>query len=264
MFEYRAESPDEIRLAQMIVVERVVRPVRANIARKRRMRDELLAHLSAIYDDELARSEDPVAAVNAAAKRFGNTIELTAELQATVPRREQWEHSLESWFGWHAPETATRWMSRVAIQLFLIMFGTCLLTATLAFGEFGWSYGVWLTVRPIAAAALVMPICAFSYGVCYYRIIRNHFFGVFGSQRSWSNVVFWAALLNFTTVASSLIFLIISYGSLAAAVAAFYPIVVFGLIWAGSAIAFAPIFGPQEIRDTTWALLDLDDQPLAA
>ena len=35
-----------------IVVERAVRPVRATIARKRRMREELLAHLMAIFEEE--------------------------------------------------------------------------------------------------------------------------------------------------------------------------------------------------------------------
>ena len=40
----------------MVHVERAVRPVRANPARKFKMRQELLAHLTGIYDEELARS----------------------------------------------------------------------------------------------------------------------------------------------------------------------------------------------------------------
>jgi hypothetical protein len=76
-------------LALMKVVERAVRLVLANITRKRRMRDEMLATLSAIYDEELTRSGDPNKAVNVAAERFGDPAELTAELQATVPKLEQ-------------------------------------------------------------------------------------------------------------------------------------------------------------------------------
>jgi hypothetical protein len=263
MFEHVEGLTNEIKLAQMKIVERVVRPIQANIVRKRRVRDEMFAHLSAIYDEELIHSGDPTKAVNAAADRFGDPTELTAELQATVPWREQFEYQVETWFGWHPPETALSWMSRVAIQLGVLMLLVCILVTCIAMREFGWSYSLWLTVRPIAAAALVLPICVFSYGVCYYKI-RDRLFGVFGLQKSWTSVVLWAALLNFTTVAAGAAFLAISYGGLDPLRVAIYPIVVFGLIWTGSAIVIAPIFGPQEIRDTTWALLDLSDHPTAA
>ena len=254
---------DESHLPLMRIVERVVRPLPANMARKRRIRDEMLTHLSAIYDEELTRSGDPAEAMDAASKKFGSPIELTAELQATVPKLEQWEMRLDRAFGWRPPETATRWMLRISSQLALVMLLTCLLAAAVAFSEFGWSYSVWLTVRPNAAAALILPICLFSYGVCYYKI-RDHYFGVFGAKKSWFRVVAWAALLNLATVASGFIFFLISYGSLAPASAAFYPIVVFGIIWAAGAIVITPVFGRQEIRDTVWALLDLEDSPIAA
>lgn len=253
---------NETRLAQMKIVERVVRPVLANSARKRRMRDELLTHLSAIYDDELVRSGDPAVAANAAAERFGDPAELTVELQSTVPQHERLVYRFESWFGWHPPETAVSWMTRVSLQLCALMLLLGVLMATIVMREIGWSYGVWLAVRPLAAAALVLPVSLFSYGVCYYKV-RNHFWGVLGSQKSWPRTVFWAALLNLTTVVSGLIFLMISYGNLASAVAAFSPIVVFGLIWAVSAIVFAPTIGPREINDTYWALLDLDEPQCA-
>jgi hypothetical protein len=69
-----------------IVVERAVRPVRATMVRKRRMREELLAHLSAIFEEEAARLGDERAALERAAERFGDPAELTAELQQSVPR----------------------------------------------------------------------------------------------------------------------------------------------------------------------------------
>lgn len=80
---------DDTTLALMKIVERAVRPVRANTIRKLKIRDELLAHLTAIYDEELTRLDDPALAVAAAAKRFGDPTELTDELQQTVPRRSQ-------------------------------------------------------------------------------------------------------------------------------------------------------------------------------
>jgi ATP-dependent Clp protease ATP-binding subunit ClpC len=68
-----------------IVVEQAVRPVRATMARKRRMREELLGHLIAIFEEEAARLGDDQAALDQAKRRFGDPRELTAELQETVP-----------------------------------------------------------------------------------------------------------------------------------------------------------------------------------
>ena len=69
-----------------IVVERAVRPVRATMTRKRRIREELLAHLTAIFEEEAARLGDEQAALERAAERFGDPAELTPELQQSVPR----------------------------------------------------------------------------------------------------------------------------------------------------------------------------------
>jgi hypothetical protein len=72
-------------------VERSVRPVRASLSRKMRMREELLAHLTEIYEDELQNRSDEQAAVEAAFDRFGDPGELTAELQASVSWIERGE-----------------------------------------------------------------------------------------------------------------------------------------------------------------------------
>jgi len=68
-----------------ILVERAVRPVRATMVRKRRMREELLAHLTAIFEEEAARLGDEQAALERAAERFGDPAELAAELQQSAP-----------------------------------------------------------------------------------------------------------------------------------------------------------------------------------
>ena len=47
------EAVLKIRHEQMKLVERTVRPVHASVARKRKMREELLAHLTGIYEEEL-------------------------------------------------------------------------------------------------------------------------------------------------------------------------------------------------------------------
>jgi hypothetical protein len=48
------------------------------------MREELFAHLTAIYVDELNQQSDEQAALAAALGRFGNPAALTAELNASV------------------------------------------------------------------------------------------------------------------------------------------------------------------------------------
>jgi hypothetical protein len=73
----------------MVAVERAVRPVRAGGARKYRMRQELLAHLTASYEEERAKLGDDRAAVEAAVRRLGDPTEITKEMQATVPLVEQ-------------------------------------------------------------------------------------------------------------------------------------------------------------------------------
>jgi hypothetical protein len=72
-------------------IERAVGPVRASRARRRRMRQELLTHLTTAYEEERARLGDDRLALSRALARFGDPAELTRELQAAVP---WWERVL--------------------------------------------------------------------------------------------------------------------------------------------------------------------------
>jgi hypothetical protein len=83
-------------------VERAVRPVRATEQRKLRMREELLAHLTAIFGEEQQSLGDEAAALAKARERFGNPAELTTELNRSVGHwqrfaaaGEQWERRLD-------------------------------------------------------------------------------------------------------------------------------------------------------------------------
>jgi hypothetical protein len=76
----------ELTLTQLkILVERAVRPVRASTCIKRKMREELLAHVTAVFEEEVARLADEQAALDRTAQRFGNPAELTGQLQESVP-----------------------------------------------------------------------------------------------------------------------------------------------------------------------------------
>ncbi len=113
------------RRAQMQVVERAVRPVRATTAHKRKMREELLAHLTAIYDDEFARSRNSTAGLHEAQKRFGEPAELARELDAVVPLNERIGYHFKRWLAWRAPESAARYVWRQAKLSFCLLAAAC-------------------------------------------------------------------------------------------------------------------------------------------
>jgi hypothetical protein len=67
-------------------VECIVRPIRGSASRKVRMREELLVHLTSIFDEELAAHDgDVIATISAAIALFGDPAALGGELQTTVP-----------------------------------------------------------------------------------------------------------------------------------------------------------------------------------
>src|SRR5262249_61466072 len=78
------------------LVERAVRPVRASMSRKRKMQEELLAHVSAVFEGEAARLLDEQAALERTAQRFGNPAELTGQLQTSVPTSDFLQRLWES------------------------------------------------------------------------------------------------------------------------------------------------------------------------
>jgi hypothetical protein len=76
---------NESTLTQLkVIVERAVRPVRASMTCKRKMREELLAHVSGAFEDERARVQDEHAALERTRVRFGNPTEMANELQDSV------------------------------------------------------------------------------------------------------------------------------------------------------------------------------------
>jgi hypothetical protein len=118
------------------VVERAVRPVRATMTRKRRMREELLAHLMTIFDEEAERLGDEQAALEQAKRRFGDPRELTGQLQQAVPRWDRCRSILEN-MGSQPDESAWHLAAKHLLVTFLI-YGIALLAALpilLAFGR---------------------------------------------------------------------------------------------------------------------------------
>ncbi|MFV1965855.1 MAG: hypothetical protein ACC628_10560 [Pirellulaceae bacterium] len=106
----------------MIHVERAVRPVRAEESTKCNMRDELYAHITSIYEEELQRTGDEDAAIEGACRRFGEPDDLTVELQASI----QWIERVAA----RSDALVRRRRNETVLRHALRMAGTCLLGYT--------------------------------------------------------------------------------------------------------------------------------------
>jgi ATP-dependent Clp protease ATP-binding subunit ClpC len=246
-----------VRLRQMQIVERCVRPVRASTKRKRRMREELLAHLTAICDDEQqqAGSIDAMAALDAAARRFGNPSELARELQASVPRSERFDARIEYWLGWRAPETVLRMLLRTSLLSFCLLagFGIIALLVNFLFSRDNPSNNA-VVLRVFLSLMLLSPVAQFGFGWCYYKA-RDSLWGAFGARRSPARAAGWMLATAVVVLVCGLGFVFGVEGS-AARVVDSMPSISAGAI--GAAITcglLARLRGRVEIRDAMWGLL---------
>jgi len=243
----------KLRLMQMTVVERIVRPLHAATPRKRKIREELLAHLETIYEQELARNDDPTAALRVAAQRLGNPSDLTGEFERDLPFKERLSYRWERFFGWRAPESVARWMARVATRLSLIMVPLCGL-----FLRFGWDDDEWALLRVMAG--LLVALWSALLLVILHLKLRDTMWGAFGSRQSPSKAFAWALVMSLVTLASGFGFIALTswtltnwteyqfpYGA-TIATAAFVPFVFY---------LHARRNGLTEISDTCWACLDI-------
>ena len=157
------------RLAQMKFVEtdRPAGPL--HHVRQREIREELLAHLTAIYDEELSRNSDPDAAWRTAVERFG-TAELTCELQRSLSWSERFSYYVERWSGWRPPETANRWMARAAIQSAALFALMNVAVAAIMISRFGWSESVLIGMRPLLVVQVLLPVLLFVLGAAYFQM----------------------------------------------------------------------------------------------
>jgi hypothetical protein len=141
-----------------IIVERAVRPVRAGAARKRRMREELLAHVMDAFAEESAKVGDEHAALERTTQRFGNAAELTSQLQATVPAGD----AIEQWLAGGPDESTLRFAVRLAVittALGAIVFGAILLTTG--------PVSVWPTESLVLSCLAILTLPTYLVGVTF-------------------------------------------------------------------------------------------------
>jgi ATP-dependent Clp protease ATP-binding subunit ClpC len=169
-----------------IIVERAVRPVRATIARKRKMREELLAHVTAVFEEEAKLHAESVA-LERMAVRFGDVGELTRQLQDAIPASDALAYSMESFVGFNMQEPVLRRALRYAVAGGV--FCTCLLAAfILVIGLVKGSWREWVTLArlpsllaPVWMATLIFVATFLENGM------RQALFGPGG--RSWPRAI---------------------------------------------------------------------------
>jgi hypothetical protein len=163
-----------------ILVERVVRPVRASTSIKRKMREELLAHVTAVFEEEAAQLGDERAALERTGQRFGNAADLAGELQKSVSTRDAIAVFVEQ--VWFPPgESTLRRALRHACLIGLLTFAVVL--AALA----GSAPAVWTTELLLYGGCVPLSLFLMVFGFSFLvDWMRQALFGPAG--RSWARV----------------------------------------------------------------------------
>jgi len=111
---------ETVLLKLKVIVERAVRPVKASISRKKKMREELLAHVTGVFEDEMPRCSDETAALIQVEKRFGEPGELSRKLQESVSTIDRFGFLVGQLYKPQAGESLVRRARRFGVISFAI------------------------------------------------------------------------------------------------------------------------------------------------
>jgi hypothetical protein len=253
----------------MVQVERAVRPVRAGARRKDRMREELLAHLTSIYEEEGARLGDLSVAREAALGRFGEPTALTHALEESLTRQDRVIWFIERWIGWRTQESEARHMLRLAGAILGLLgaFALVVVAAWLTQRIVNQMRGVqYLPLVLLSQAALVAigTGAVFFLGLLYFKM-RDALCGSLGACRALMRVWLYGALFGLVVLASGLAIvlpfavLLGPSGALEVCLEIVWPWwYVIALVSPLFAALYGRYHGPTEIRHTEWACLELE------
>ena len=144
---------ETVQMKLKVIVERAVRPVKASLACKMKMREELLAHITAVFDDELPRCGDETTALYQAEKRFGDPSELSQTLQKSLPASESFAPLID---GLLEPRTGESWLQQTVRYGSLMMAEVGLLfVLSLISGKF----------MPLQSVCILMSFAVFLSGM---------------------------------------------------------------------------------------------------
>jgi hypothetical protein len=178
---------NEFTLTQLkIIVERAVRPVRATIGRKRKMREELMAHLSAVFAEE-AKLGDERTALERTRHRFGDPDELTRQLQAAVPARDRIAAKVEALIGFPPGGSKLLLALRHAVLVALVMTAALMLMMGLMILITG-QWSEWLTLKRLPAILAPVNFAVLAFGASL--LAQGMTQALFGSGgRSWPRIL---------------------------------------------------------------------------
>jgi hypothetical protein len=238
----------------MVHVERIVRPIQAMDDRKDRMREELLAHLTATYEVEVARQGDAVLARSRAIASLGEPERLRQELQETVSRGGRWKAQFERLFNWHAPEPAWKYTLRAGVfsGLSILLLLPLVLLSSLRFG----AQPALEALRLLVPLAALIGVNVFVLGYLYFKM-RDALLGAPWTKRSWARVGGCVLASSLTVEASLLFFLWNVSGDIESDLGLFAArsLICLALPLIGVWVAWSR--GPQEIRHAMWECLEI-------
>ena len=180
---------NESTLTQLqVIVERAVRPVQASISCKRKMREELLTHVSGTFEDELAHLQDEHAALERTLVRFGNPTEVMSELQDSVPVSDRLWRFWEGRPGESTLRFALRFVTMQA-AVGLVILGAVLIAAGL---DRAWSYAEVMAVCSLQVfllpvlGGLTLFVCAME------KALREARHLTAAPRAGWTKLCAWA------------------------------------------------------------------------
>jgi hypothetical protein len=222
------------------------------------MREELFAHITGIYEQELARVHDAAAALERASSRFGNARELALELESTLPAHERISVFMERWLQYRAPESAVRYSLRQAFHTFWILATIHSLVTLCVFAGYGWIEAVQTMARVFGAILLLTPLLQFAVALAMIKM-RDAMWGAFGARKSHARVfAFWVLIAVVSELYLMGVAAVASW-DLGAGLDAARVGGAIGVIAALAFLSIAYVTGRETIRDTHWALLDIAD-----
>ncbi len=235
---------DSILADLQILVERAVRPVRTASLRKDKIRQELLAHLTAVYEQHFARHGNEIEALHETLSRFGEPAELARELQAAISWKERAMCAFEHYFHWRPGETGLRYLRRSAVMLLLLnltvmslTFGIVELLQVIPAREF------WMRLRGAGSFLLIQSAEILLLGIVYYQMREAMCRGAFASS-----------IVSVSLVA----FFLLSTGELTTDMAACcYRMLACAVALPLCMAAICYYFGPAQLRHREWELLEI-------
>jgi hypothetical protein len=235
-----------------VIVERAVRPVRASTARKRKMREELLAHVVGVFEEE-AKLGDERAALARTQERFGQAAELTGQLQASVPPSDRFERSAENFLG-GSGQSALRLAARFAAAGGVLV--SVLLVIMILIHVLRGQGSEWLTVARVPS--LLAPLWSAFIAFCGTLLIHGMWQALYGpAGRSWLRAGLVAVAAWLLVPVSSFALCLAFMADIQKSLWEVVPLLPYGVVAPVALVAVTYLVRSEFRDDREWTRLDI-------